>query len=293
MDPNPPPSPNPNPLIDPQPFQPASPTNQPNNIPNVQTSTPAVDSFAANQTNPASMPVVQPAGDLGGLSNLTSPSTIPDQTPSPTDNVLVGHIPQAQATDLIQPTPQTPPPINYPVSPAISQPVSPPQNIPIPPLPNSVNQPSPPSPIQTPVTVNPSQANPIPPIAAPAGQNQTDDSTVKAKPVKDFKSNLAVAGLIIGVLTVLVEILITSSTLKQIIYIIPLSLTAIGLSAPALGSSRRGYAIGGLVLGSLSLVSIIILYGVSFAVDNRCQSDPNFASSNAQCRPNQPNNPGL
>lgn len=290
MDPIPTPSPNPNPLFEPQPPQPVFTASQPSNNSNTQPVRLADGREAASQTNPVTMSFSQSADTLGGSSNIASQTILPDQTSSPTDNVLVGHIPQTQMADLIQPTPQPIPSANNSAASAISQPVKPSQIIPNPQL---NNQPAYFSPAATSVAVNSSQLNSTPLPPAPPHPDPSHELSAKSKPTKDFKSNLAMAGLIVGVLTVLVEVLITSSTLKQIIYIIPLSLTAIGLSAPALGSSRRGYAIGGLVLGSLSLASIIILYGVSFAVDNRCQSDPNFASSNAQCRPNQPNNPGL
>ena len=94
------------------------------------------------------------------------------------------------------------------------------------------------------------------------------------------RSSLAVAALIVGIMAVVLEIFISNLT-NFIIAVAPVSLAAIGLGVPALGSPRRGLAIAGVVLGSLSLVSVIILFSVNLATQSRCQLNP---GSDPQCQ---------
>ena len=118
---------------------------------------------------------------------------------------------------------------------------------------------------------NPAPVAPVPPIAT-----ASPVSTTKA----GKRSSLAIAALIVGIMAVILEIFISNLT-NFIIAVAPVSLAAIGLGVPALGSSRRGLAIAGVVLGSLSLVSVIILFSVNIATQSRCQLNP---TSDPQCQ---------
>jgi len=101
-------------------------------------------------------------------------------------------------------------------------------------------------------------------------------STLKA----DKRSSLALAALIVGVVSVLLEVFV-STQMNYIVGVAPISLAAIGLGIPALGSERRGLAIAGVVLGSLSLVSVIILFSVNLVTESRCKVN---ATSDPQCQ---------
>lgn len=65
--------------------------------------------------------------------------------------------------------------------------------------------------------------------------------------------------------------------------IVPIAMLAIGLAIPGMSTSQRGMARAGLILGSLALLGVITLYGVSQFVGRRCGNGDGFPFNNPLC----------
>ena len=123
---------------------------------------------------------------------------------------------------------------------------------------------------------------PTPPATTPAFTPAAAPPPVVAAPLDKKRSSLALAALLVGIVAIGLEIFMANA-LRLLIFVAPVSIAAIGLGIPALGSARRGLAIAGVVLGSLSLVGVIILFTVGTSIENRCRTNVEFAGSSPQC----------
>ncbi len=248
----------------------------------IQAPVPATVAAApTNSTPPPSQPMnayVSPSAQPLNMPTAQAPVAVSSPPPMPQMGQQAPGV-QAQPTGQIPPQPQPviPPP-----------PALPPQPVPTMPTP----QPSPPAaevPVNNPAQPMVATASSAPaPISVP-GVPQITPAAPLAPPVgsvskgKKDRTSLAIASLIVAVAAIVAEIFITSG-IRLLIFVAPLGLASIGMGLPSLGSSRRGMAIAGVVLGTLSLVSVIILYTIGASLENQCRTNTEFAASNPQCQ---------
>lgn len=196
----------------------------------------------------------------------------------PTASNPVAGAPEVGVVPAAQPLPVQPVPVVQPAAPVSPQPVSVIQPVPVMP----VVPPAPPVVAAVPtaapaVPIVSSQSSPSPSPVAGAAPAMVSPKT------NDKRSSLALAALLVGITAIGLEIFMASA-LRLLIFVAPVSLAAIGLGIPALGSARRGLAIAGVVLGSLSLIAVIILFTVGQSIENRCRTNVEFAASSPQCQ---------